>query len=208
MPYTGLNKKSKKHSVSQGFFQEYFVKSKTHRAHFNFSCFFAKSWLFGGLFLDGFRCLFWDFCAKKALGKSTEFNSSPKRIWDDFWLDFDAFWGYFLDDFSNYAKSSFSMTIPCEMAVFRSRNVRKKNLKSKRFLRRVSEPTFWRKWGPEVSPRGPLNSKLAVPGKEKRRKEKGRKTSPRKKSKKEWPGCPAPFFLDKTSKMRRSRGGL
>ena len=96
-----------------------------------------------------------------------EFNNIPKRIWGDFWLDFDAFLVYFLDDFSNYAESWLSMTIPCEMAVFRSRNVRKKNLKSKRFLRRVSEHTFGRKWGSEVSPRGLLDSKSAVPGMEK-----------------------------------------
>ena len=143
------------------------MELKTRRAEFKFSCFLAQNGLFGEPFLDGFRSLFEDFCAEKAFGKPIEFNIIPKRILHDLWLDFDAFLGHFLDDFSNYAKSSFSMTFPCEIDVSRSRRVRKKSLKSKRFLRRVSEPTFRRKWGPEVSPRGLLNSKLAVPGMEK-----------------------------------------
>jgi hypothetical protein len=122
--------------------------------------------------LDGFRSLFEDFCAEKASGKPIEFNIIPKRLWDDFWLEFEVFLGHVLDDFSNYAKRLFSITLPCEMAVSRDRKVRKKSLKSKRFPSRVSEPTFLRKWGSEVSPRGLLNSKLAVPGMEKGRKKK------------------------------------
>ena len=128
---------------------------------------FSSKLIFRGVLLDGFRSLFEDFLAKKAARKPIHFNIIPKTILDDFWLDFDAFLGHILDGFSNYAKSTFSMTIPCEMAVSRGRKVRKKSSKSKRFPSRVSEPPFRRKWGSEVSPRGLLNSKLAVPGMEK-----------------------------------------
>jgi hypothetical protein len=117
--------------------------------------------------LDGFRSLFEDFLAKKAARKPIHLNIISKSILDDFWLDSDAFLAHFLADFSNYAKSSFSMTLPCEMAVSGDRKVRKKSLKSKRFPSRVAEPPFRRKWGSEVSPRGLVDSKLAVPGMEK-----------------------------------------
>ena len=139
---------------------------------FQICMFFSSKLSFRGVLLDRFRSLFEDFWAKKVVQKPIHFNIIPKSILDDFWFDSDAFFGHFLADFSNYAKSSFSMTLPCEIAVSRGRKIKKKSLKSKRFPIRVSEHFFRRKRGSDVSPRGLMNSKLAVPGMEKGGKEK------------------------------------
>ena len=156
-----------KNNITAGNFSRIFLESVYQPCVIQNPRFFSSNWTFRGVVLDGFWSLFEDFLAKKAARKPIHFNIIPKSILDDFMFDFDAFLGHFLVDFSNYAKSLFSMTIPCEMAVSRGRRVRKKSLKSKRFPSRVSEPPFRRKWGSEVSPRGLLNSKLAVPGMEK-----------------------------------------
>ena len=92
------------------------------------------------------------------------------------------------------------MTLPFEMGVCRGRKVRKKSLKSKRFPSRVSEPPFRRNWGSEVSPRGLLNSKLAVPGMEKGGKKKYEKRVRKKSRKKSAPAARAHFFWTKTPK--------